>query len=218
MKNLTRFIGLSIIVINFSFANNVLLAEMTSLSITCQFEGYYSSLMNQMFEEAPVTVSLHKSNPPYEEIASVSTILNTGGTAIALEFDIPLDTAYFFYIVVRNWNMIETWSAEPQIFYVPGITEYVFSTDAGKAFGDNMKQVDDVPLVWGMYIGDVYKDVYEVIDASDVAELDLAMNSYATGDLATDLNGDEAIDVDDMIIVFNNANNFVAAMKPGMQP
>ena len=205
-------------VLNFSFTNNILLADITNLNITCQFEGYYSSLMNQMYEEVPVTVSLHNSNPPYEEIASVSTILNFSGTALSLEFDIPLDTEYYFYIVVRNWNMIETWSAEPQIFYIPGFTEYDFSNDVGKAFGDNMKQVDDIPQVWGMYIGDVFKEAVEAIDASDINQIDIEAYSYSTGDLAEDLNGDEMIDVTDMIIVFNNAFNFVAAIKPGMQP
>ena len=52
------------------------------------------------------------------------------------------------------------------------------------------------------------------VDLNDVILVYLDSQFYASGDRATDLNGDNFVDLTDLLIVLNNARNFVQARTP----
>lgn len=182
----------------------------TTLNLKCYAEGFYNSATNIMTKIIPATVSLRRSVSPYTIVSSVSTNLDVNGNANSLSFNIPYPGTY--YIVVKNWNMVTTWTLVPQSFTVGATTNYDFSAAVNQAFGNNLKQVDDTPARWGVYEGDVNQD--GSVNNTDLTSVHSASTSYSTGNIVTDLTGDEIIDVDDLLIVRNNEANAVIVVKP----
>ncbi len=195
-----------------------------SLTNTCSsivnlklfIEGYYltqsmnSVNLNQGIGNNPndvetIIVELRNSNT-YELVESVDVILKTDGTAYCNFLTAP---SGLFYIVVRNNNIIQTWSANPLLIGATPLF-YDFTSAANKAYGNNMVELETG--VFGMYSGDINQD--EVIDGSDAVELLNDVENSAFGDLATDLNGDGSVDNSDIIYQSNNAENSVFSSHP----
>ncbi len=182
----------------------------TALTLKFYPEGFYYPASDQMIKSIPVNVYLKSSVFPYGTISSNNTTLDVNGNSPSLNFIIPATGLY--YIVVNNWNMLATWNSVPQQFTINGITNFDFSTSNSQAFGNNMKQIDDSPQRWGMYLGDVNQD--EIINNTDVTQIHNASLIYTIGNVVTDLNGDEVIDADDLAIARNNEANSVLVSKP----
>ena len=133
-------------------------------------------------------------------------MLSTSGTA-SLTFNRA--AAGNYYIVISHRNHLETWSKLPQTF-VPGTPlGYDFTTDASKAYGDNMKQVGSV---WVLFGGDSNQD--GSIDAIDVG---IFTGEYGClGYLCCDFNGDGDVNTLDVLII---AQNFgIIKIVPGVAP
>ena len=75
-----------------------------------------------------------------------------------------------------------------------------------------LKQVDNSPVVFGIYSGDVNQD--GAVDITDVIAIFNDANSLTSGYVKTDVNGDRMTDVTDIIITFNNAKNIVMKITP----
>ena len=94
--------------------------------------------------------------------------------------------------------------------------QYDFTTDANKAFGNNMIQVDNSPIKFAIYSGDVNRD--RSVDLADLTLIENDALDFASGYIVTDLNGDNAADLADLTIADNNAFNFVQAILPPFVP
>jgi len=179
-------------------------------------EGYYltqsmnSVNLNQGIGNNPNdvdTIIVELRNPnSYEIVASVDVILKTDGTAFCNFLTAP---SGLFYIIVKNNNIIQTWSANPLLIGATPLS-YDFTTAANKAYGNNMVELETG--VFGMYSGDINQD--EVIDGTDAVGLLNDVENSAFGDLATDLNGDGSVDNSDIIYQSNNAKNSIFASHP----
>ena len=111
-----------------------------------------------------------------------------------------------YYISVSHRNSIETWSADPVVFY-SDTTEYDFTTSLSQAYGNNMINIESVA---SFYCGDVNQD--GIIELSDLLLTFNDASEFHTG--VTDLNGDGITDLNDLLIVFNNASTFIHVIKP----
>ncbi|MEO6695902.1 MAG: hypothetical protein ABIO41_11950, partial [Ignavibacteria bacterium] len=81
------------------------------------------------------------------------------------------------------------------------------------AFGNNMKQVDNLPVVrFGIFSGDVNQD--GSVDVTDIINIFNDANNFVSGYVSTDVTGDDFVDAADLIITYNNSINFVSVVRP----
>ncbi|NVO19240.1 MAG: fibronectin type III domain-containing protein [Bacteroidetes bacterium] len=191
-----------------------------TLNVKVYLEGLYNgTTMNQAMDinptpkfTAPVadqmTVELHNSTTPYA-IAQSYTNVNLNVNGLMNITTIPGSLSGSYYIVVKHRNSMETWSAAPVSLTGSGPFTYDFTTFATQAYGDNLKPIGSVFVIYG---GDVNVD--GVVDGSDMANVDNASTSVLQGYFAEDVNGDGVVDGSDMAIVDNNATAVIQAQRP----
>jgi len=181
----------------------------TTINVKVLPEGFYN-LSGKLNMKDTVRVYLHSTISPYNVLdTSVSVVDSVSFTGI-FTFSQPSGT---YYIVAEHRNSIETWSKSGGEPYVEAtIMNYDFTNLATQAFGSNMTQVDNSPVVFGMYSGDVNQD--DIIDLSDLAQIDNDVNNFATGYIPADANGDGLADLSDYTIADNNAFNTVMKVAP----
>ncbi len=152
------------------------------------------------------TVTLELRNPStFAVFLSTTATLQTNGM-VTISFPSVLGS---YYLVIKHRNGLQTWSATP--LTLSAVTPlYDFTTQASKAFGSNMIQVE--PGVWAFYSGDINQD--EVIDLSDAVPLFDDNDTSAFGFLATDLNGDGAVDNTDVPFLTNNSEASIYSIHP----
>jgi hypothetical protein len=161
------------------------------LNLKVYLEGFWNG-STQVSDT--VTVYLANSTSPYAFVDSAKIVLSTSGTSL-LNFTKAPNTSY--YIVINHRNHLETWSKLPQSFVTNVSVNYDFTTSANKAFGDNMKQVGSV---WVLYGGDANRD--GSVDALDVF---IFIGEFGnSGYLSCDFNGDESVDALDVPILIYN--------------
>jgi quercetin dioxygenase-like cupin family protein len=192
-----------------------------TLTLTSVFlEGLYngSGTLRQAYDEyGPhwpagvadhINVELH-SSPGYSTIIYTATEveLSTGGTAA---ITIPAGYSASYYITVRHRNHIETTTALPVSFINATIT-YAFDAPA-KAFGSNLKLIDEAVDHYVIYGADVTQDGF--VDSGDYPDVVNDNFNYVTGYLPTDINGDGFIDSGDYPIMVNNNYNYVSVILP----
>jgi hypothetical protein len=195
-------------------------AQNKVLNLKVYLEGLYNGAdaMRQAHDETGphfgagiadhVRVELHSAIVPFGVAYTYNDAnLNTDGTLSI--GTIPLTETGSYYIVVKNRNHIETWSAAPVAFTGAGPFVYDFSTAASQAYGSNMKQMGTVYAVWA---GDVTQDGH--VDGSDMAAVDNASTLILKGYNAEDANGDGSVDGSDMAIIDNNSTAIISVKKP----
>jgi len=156
-----------------------------------------------------VTVYLRNINAPYPIVDSAKGLLETAGKG-TFYFDNP-SIGILYYIVVKHRNSIETWSSAGNNFVNDELT-YNFTTSSTQTFGNNLVQVDNNPIRFAFYSGDVTQD--GIVDGNDASIVDNATFNLVTGYVNTDVNGDEVVDGSDAAIVDNNVLNFVSKITP----
>ena len=175
------------------------------LNLTLLFEGMYNKFFNQMIRKDTVNVYLRNVTFPFAIIDSAKGIIDTLSFANIFSF-INAPTG-IYYIAVKHFNSIETWSKSGgESMTNDGlIYTYDFTTSASQAYGSNLKLKG---TKYCIISGDVDRDGY--IDASDASPIDNDSYISRTGRfLPTDLNGDNIVDADDMNIQDNNRNRGV---------
>lgn len=191
---------------NLTAANRPVLTvtyNMISLNLTAFIEGFWNG--TSMISDT-ARVYLRNSASPYAVVDSSMSVLNQNGLGSFCFFTAAGGN---YYIVVNHRNSIETWSKLP-VSFVNGVsTVYNFSTAANKAYGDNLILNAAKYCIYG---GDVNKD--DIIDASDVSDVDNDALNAVSGYVKTDLTGDDFVDSADLSIVDNNSLNSVSLLRP----
>ena len=150
--------------------------------------------------EDTLRIYLADSLQSYALVDSVTVYLPTSGT-ITTPFT-GISTGKY-YIVVRHRNHLETWSKYAVSFTGGGTTTYDFTIGAGQAYGDNMKLVGSV---WVIYGGDPNQD-------GEIGALDIPIfiSQFGTqGYLSCDFNGDQDVTGADQQILIQNYGLTVA--------
>ena len=142
-------------------------------------------------------------------IDSSKAFLNTNGEA-TFSFSKAVNFVPY-YIQLKHRNSIETWSMST-VFFVNSDLNYDFSASSSQAYGNNLIQVDDSPVTFAVYGGDVNQD--GVIDGSDGAIIDNDALIFATGYVPSDIDGNYIVDGADAVIWDNNALYSIAIAMP----
>ncbi|MBK8982839.1 MAG: hypothetical protein IPM38_11095 [Ignavibacteria bacterium] len=181
--------------------------EATYVFIKAAVEGYYNDGTDEHSQYLPMYAELRDQNPPYNIIDTGLAYLDYQDLSNVFTFpDAPTGN---FYIALKYYNTIETWSSVPvSISEIP--VTYDFTDIQSKAYGDNMVLKGSK---WCIYSGDVTQD--GIIDINDMELVDNDVYNFITGfSYLTDLNGDNLVDITDFGITDNNALNFVSAVTP----
>ncbi|MBK8601160.1 MAG: hypothetical protein IPN80_11975 [Flavobacterium sp.] len=132
--------------------------------------------------------------------------LHTDGTLQAIFSSSPSGD---FYISVKGRNMVQTWSAVPQVVGTTPLF-YDFTDASSKAYGNNMIEV--ATGVWAFYSGDLNQD--DLVDTQDYVFWEAKYLDSAFGEEPTDLNGDGIVDTQDYTIWEGNYLSSVFAAYP----
>lgn len=178
------------------------------LSLMVFLEGFYNPASDTMISDT-IKVYLRNTASPYELIDSCETELDASGLATCIFTN--ADNEENYYVVVSHRNSIETWSAAGQSFNSFSMVKD-FSGASSQAYGNNLVQVNTLPVRFAIYAGDVNQN--GIVDGVDLSLADTDAFNYVTGYVNTDVNGDEVVDASDMAIVDTNAYNFVSAQRP----
>lgn len=160
-------------------------------SIKVLLEGFYNGST-----QVQDTVRVYLANPtsPYAFRDSSLVFLSTSGTGTCSFQHAPNGN---YYIVLKHRNHLETWSSLPQLFNTGNIVNYDFTTSSNKAYGNNMKQIGSV---WVLYGGDINQDGN--IDLNDYFAFVAQFGHDAY--ISADLNGDTYADGHDLPILYGN--------------
>lgn len=129
-------------------------------------------------------------------------------TAGIVSFDVPGFVFEPCYLSLQHRNALLTVSSSPILLSSYSL-HYDFTDSASKAYGNNLKALDGVFV---LFTGDV--DQNGLIDLEDMQQIAQQANLFATGFAPEDLNGDGGIDALDMILCDNNAALQVEVVTP----
>lgn len=179
-----------------------------TLTLKAFIEGFYNASANTMVSDT-VRVYLRNTSAPFAVIDSAKAVLGSNGTGSFSFFNALNGVPY--YIHAGHRNGLETWSASGQSF-VSGALNYDFTTSFTQAFGANMIQIDNSPVAFGFYSGDVNRD--GSIDVTDLGLIDNDAFNFLSGYLPSDVTGDDNVDISDLTVTDNNVFNFVGKIVP----
>jgi hypothetical protein len=180
-------------------------------------QGYYSGgqmapvLLNQSAgidpaETDTLRIELRDQTVTTTVVAAASAVVDTAGHAT---FTLPGSVnGGSYYVAVFHRNAVQTWSANPVLF--SGTTNYDFSTDSTKAYGDNEVNMGDGKFAF--FSGDY--DQSEAVDIFDFPLYDFDNLNFGSGYLTTDINGDGGVDIFDFPTYDANNLNFVGSIHP----
>ncbi|MEO8447361.1 MAG: hypothetical protein ABI528_07695, partial [bacterium] len=179
-----------------------------NLNLNSIIQGFYNSSTNTSIPDT-IRVYIRNINSPYSIIDSSKGVLSNTGSAVFSFLNVINGVNY--YLVFKHRNALETWSRLGQSFS-NGYLYFNFSTTANQAYGNNLIQVDNSPVKFAHYSGDINHD--GIIDIVDVISIFNDVSTFASGYLNTDIDGDNVTDLTDLIVTYNNASNFVGVMRP----
>jgi tartrate-resistant acid phosphatase type 5 len=188
--------------------NYKILPAEKSLHLTACIQGFYNPNTNSSVGDT-VRVYLRNYYPPYSIADSAKSFLDFSGEG---EFNFSKAfNATDYYLVINHRNSVETWSASGERF-AANVLNYSFTSSSNQAYGNNMIQVDSVPVRFAIYSGDVNRDGW--IDLSDGQIVDNNAKNFLSGYVNSDLNGDNITDLTDLAIADNNVLNFIGKITP----
>ncbi|MDQ3022051.1 MAG: S8 family serine peptidase [Bacteroidota bacterium] len=185
------------------------LSEIKHLTLKVIIQGFYENVNNVMIPDT-VRVYLRNSASPFAVVDSSIAYLNSAGDGIFNFYNAANGVNYYIQVIHRN--SIETWSNSPGQVFVNDSLNYDFTTNASKAFGNNLIAVDNSPVRYAVFGGDINRD--GSVDISDLSSIENAAAVFLSGYVQTDLNGDNFVDLSDLTIADNNAFNFVSVIRP----
>lgn len=173
-------------------------------------QGFYNSSTNLMARDT-MEFNMRYTFAPFEIVDNGRVYLQTDGSGTASFTNITNGVLY--YIQLQHRNSIKTWSTEGITFdALTSQSQYDFTSAASQAYGNNMVQVDNVPVRFAIFGGDV--DQNGIVDGTDQALIDNDAFNFVAGYVVTDITGDNVVDASDGAIADNNAANFVTAILP----
>ncbi len=187
-----------------------------ALRVKFFIEGYYRgpdsmiAAINPLGQDTiadSVTICLAHQSPPNTILYSSPAALTIYGVATGY-FPQPI-LGQDYYIVIKHRNALETWSSLAFGFNDPD-TLYDFSDSLGKAFGNNMVEVDSG--VFAFHSGDIDQNL--VINQADYDLLQTKISQFAYGYLPEDLSGDWLIETADFTLIENKFYQLISRSKP----
>ncbi len=171
--------------------------------------GIYQSNENVLQRPDSILLNIREQFAPFEVVATAVGKLDTvTGTT---ELDLGQLQQGSYYLEAIHKNSITIWSSQP-IEINPGINSYNFTDSLATCFGNNLFQSDLDPVVYAMYSGDVNKD--GIIDVTDASLISNDAANFVTGNVVTDLTGDNFVDISDYAIADFGSKNYIIVITP----
>ncbi len=186
----------------------VTLPPTMELNSSILLQGRYNSATNTMTGDS-IKIILRNVQSPYEALDTSKQYAGSNGMA-TYYFPRATNNVKYYY-QIKHRSSIETWSSGG-VKFTSSSMNYNFSTYLPNAYGNNMATVDNSPLAYALFSGDVNQD--KTIDLSDIGIVFNDANSFASGYVVSDLTGDDFVDLSDLTITYNNSNDFVNAITP----
>jgi hypothetical protein len=182
----------------------------TTLNIKVIQEGYYDSGTKTLNKTDTVKAFLHLNFFPYSAIDSAKSTIDSVTFTGSFSFSQPSGT---YYIVIKNRNTIETWSKSGgETFTAGAIMNYDFTDAITKAYQTNLVQIDNLPVRFALFSGDINQD--GIIDAADISTDENDILNAVSGYVSSDVTGDDFVDASDLSNIENNSLNNVVVKKP----
>lgn len=192
-----------------SYFDNILINSFDKIiSIKAIPEGMYSPFTNKLRMKDTLTVYLRNQNSPYNKIDSSKSVFDSV-TFVSVHYSNIPDGSY--YISAKHKNCIETWSSNSVTINSDTIS-YDFTVTQSNTYGNNSVQVDNSPVRFGFFSGDVNYD--DNVEGYDLSKIENDAVNFLTGYEISDLTGDRFVDGSDYSIADNNAANFVSTINP----
>jgi len=188
--------------------NTGLFGQPKSLQLTALVQGFYDPVTNKMIKDT-VTVYLRNSSSPFAIIDSSKNKTDSTGKTTLIFWNALSGSSK--YIIIKHRNSIETWSATGQSIS-DSVTNYNFSTALSQAYGNNMIQVDNSPVRFAVFSGDVNQDGF--VNLTDITKVYNDATNFVTGYVTSDINGDGIVNLTDLLKTFNNSSGFVSISRP----
>lgn len=148
-----------------------------------------------------ITVEFRNASNPNTNLIPPQTVsLQINGTAVVSITGIANNTNA--YIVLKHRNSLETWSKLVTI--TSGLT-FSFKTNVSQAYCNNENYYSN-GTVASIFRGDFNQD--GVIDVDDASKLYNDSYNFVMGNVVTDLNCDQSVDVADIAIMENSSSLF----------
>jgi hypothetical protein len=180
------------------------------LNLNVGMEGLVRST-GRMGRKDTVTVYLRDTAAPYVILDSAKGPVDT--VNYFGQFAFTNAPSNYYYIVVKHFNSIETWSrigGESFVSNSAVVNPYSFITAASQAYGNNLILTR---TRYCMYTGDINQDGF--VDNTDLIATANDANEFVSGiRIPTDLTGDDYVDTRDVIRCYNNSSNFVKIESP----
>jgi len=195
----------------YEYANNFnsIFRPSQMLNLNAIIQGFYIPAADTMRRDT-VRVILRDTVSPYENIDSSIAYMETDGSATCMFTNAQNNKRY--YIQIKHRNSLETWSKAGGEIFNSMVLNFSFKTSASQAFGSNMISVNDFPVRYAVYSGDVNQDGN--IDLTDIVLIQNSASVFNTGYVNSDLNGDLITDLSDILIALNNAAGFIVKVVP----
>lgn len=192
---------------NESAISNILAVNLSqpilSLNVSALIEGLFNG--TNMISDT-VTIQFRNTASPYNLAEGKKIVLDSIGSGKGTFTSVIEGGSY--YLVVKHRNGLETWSKNPVTFGYHTLT-YNFTTDSTKAFGNNLTEIGNK---WCIFSGDVNQD--GSINSADLVSIGNESSNYPSGYLSRDLNGDNFVDLSDILICDNNVFKAVSLISP----
>ena len=181
-----------------------------SMGIKLAIQGMYRSALDAMSIADTVSVILKNGSAPYSTIDSARCVVDPSTMTVSMLLN-GMVSGIQHYIVIRHRNSLETWTYSFSGTFQD--SAFIDMTSAqSKAFGNNMVQVNNSPVRFALFSGDVNQD--GAIDGSDLVMIDNDAYNFSTGYLVTDLDGNDFTDASDIAIADNNASQYISVISP----
>ncbi|MEO6694236.1 MAG: hypothetical protein ABIY50_01755, partial [Ignavibacteria bacterium] len=184
-------------------------AKPNLLNVSNVIQGFYDPATDLMIRDT-MKYYLRNNQFPYSIVDSSKKYLTTAGFAQIAFTNAASGVPYYLQLTHRN--SIETWSNPFMFDPLTNQAVYNFKNSITQAFGNNMIQVDNSPVTFAIFGGDVNQS--GDVDATDVSAIDNDAFNFVTGYINTDVTGDNVTDASDYAIADNNAFNFVTKSVP----
>lgn len=171
--------------------------------ISATTDGYYNDVTGSVPFYYSYNVILAEQNPPYNHLDTAVFYPDPELLMNEIVFKNAPDGDYYF--ILKHYNALETWSANPVTISGGTINSYDFTSSDAQAYGNNLKLKG---TKWCLISGDVDQD--GIIDATDLSQVENEVSISVPGYSVTDLNGDFFTDASDISIVENNIGAIAA--------
>jgi hypothetical protein len=187
---------------SFTASWNFRTVQTFNLSLSVLLEGFWNGTTHV---PDTVKVLLAQNISPFAGRDTSLSVIGTNGQTSLISF--ARATSGNYYIIVKHRNHIETWSANAMYFSTGNTVNYDFTNSSSKAYGNNMKQVGSV---WVLYGGDGNGDGFVNSADYELYKTQFGMWGYKS----CDYNGDWFIDGYDYPIQYNNFGKSVIKPTP----